>query len=654
MSENLLIHDSIIKYIEEESKAIAIADEEFKLVWHSNQFKKLLPGKKLKGYSILKIFGISDSFIKNNSEEYNLPLSSLKSNLKIIRINKNKPAEGYLINISPDKSYEENLDDEILKNNLLLQKELQNILSLLLKERSLSVIAEELLIRCISISKGDFGLVVFHNEMNKYSFQYYDPKKIIPNNNDIEKEINGNFSFLSKWFTVNNRSLIALNISDNIGYNLARIFQSQALILTPCFFNDKLLATIIIGKLNENFSPLEINNIEQFATLLSFAISSIHTRELNDALETQLLQVQKFETIGKLSSGMAHDFNNLLSSIFGSINLLKKGGAAREDFARLLDNIENCSVRAKDLTKGLLSFGKPNSRRKELVKPNDLLAEISKVITQTFPSRIKFESDISEPLYNILGDGTEIYQVILNLCVNAKEAIENKGTISLQANNMSIDEKNVAQYPLFNKNNYVHISVSDTGSGIKEENILKIFDPYFSTKVKDTGSGLGLYVTYGIIKAHQGYIEVTSKENEKTTFEVFLPSFEPNAIEKPVDDNKIILLADDEIMLRDLLAELLESNGFNVIKVSSGKEVLTVLTEEIKVDLIIIDYNMPEMNGLQCIQRIRELNFNIPVILSTGSLAFGENLDLSKYGINNLLHKPYEFDAMKSIIQKLI
>ena len=556
--------------------------------------------------------------------------------------------------LNKNKFHTEEFDDEIFQNNLLFQKELQNTLSLLLKEKSLKVITEEFIKRCLSVSKGNFGLVVFHNDLNKYSFQYFDPEKILLNIPDIEKEINASFPFLSKWFSVNKRTLLALNISDNIGYNLVRVFQSHALILTPCFFDNKLLATIIVGKLSGGFSLLETTNIEQFAAILSFSISSIYTRELNDALESRLLQAQKLETIGKLSSGIAHDFNNLLSSIFGSILLLKKGGPAGKDFTRLLDNIENCSIRARDLTKGLLSFGKPNSKRQELIKLNDLIREISKVITQTFPKRINFECDISESLYDILGNSTEIYQVLLNLCVNAKEAIEEKGTISLTARNITINEKNVMRFPLFKKDNYVHISVSDTGSGIKEENILKIFDPYFSTKVKDTGSGLGLYVVYGIIKAHQGYIEVTSKENEITTFEVFLPSFEPNAIGRPVDENKIILLADDEIMLRDLLADLLESNGFNVIKVSSGMEVLTVLTEEIKVDLIIIDYNMPGMNGLDCIQRIRELNFNMPIILSTGSLNIESKIDLPKLGINSLLNKPYEFDAMMSTIKKLI
>jgi len=656
MHDNLLLLDSAIKYFATEQSAIAIADSDFKLVWLNKPFRNLFGNKRLKGTSLFKLFGLLDSLELNRTETHILSLPSINSNLKIIRVNgEGKAPKKFIIKVEPlEKKCASEFDDEILQNNLLFQNELQNTLSLLLKEKSLKVITEELIKRCISVSKGNFGLVVFHNDLNKYTFQYFDPERNLFNIPDIEKEINANFSFLSKWFSVNKRSLVALNISDNIGYNLARIFQSQALILTPCFFDNRLLATIIIGKLNDGFSPLQINNIEQFAAVLSFSISSIQTRELNEALENRLLQAQKLETIGKLSSGMAHDFNNLLSSIFGSINLLKKDGPAREDYTRLLDNIENCSIRARDLTKGLLSFGKPNSKRKELVKPNDLLGEIIKVISQTFPKRIIFEYNIADSLYNILGDSTEIYQVLLNLCVNAKEAIKEKGTITLTANNVTINENNVMRYPLFKKDNYVHISVSDTGSGIKEGDILKIFDPYFSTKIKDTGSGLGLYVTYGIIKAHQGYIEVNSKENEKTTFEVFLPSFEPNAIGKPIDENKIILLADDEIMLRDLLADLLESNGFNVIKVSSGMEVLTVLTEEIKVDLIIIDYNMPEMNGLQCIQRIRELNFKIPIILSTGSLNFESRIDLPKFGINSLLNKPYEFDAMMSTIKKLI
>jgi CheY-like chemotaxis protein len=242
----------------------------------------------------------------------------------------------------------------------------------------------------------------------------------------------------------------------------------------------------------------------------------------------------------------------------------------------------------------------------------------------------------------------------LNLCVNAKEAIEGKGSIKLKASNIKIDEQNIFKYPLLNNGNYVHFSVSDNGAGIDEKNIQRIFDPYFSTKIKETGSGLGLYVTYGIIKAHNGHIEVSSILDGGTTFDVFLPSFEPTASEKLTIADKIILLVDDEIMLRDLLAEMLESNGYNVIKVGSGMEAIRVLTEEIKVDLVIIDYNMPEMNGLETTSKIRELKLKMPIILSSGSMGLEEKIDMREAGITATLTKPYEFDTMFTTIQKLI
>jgi hypothetical protein len=230
MADNLLLHESVLKYIETELNALAIADKKYKLVWFNKQFKNLFPGKRLSGKSLLKITGKTDSFKFNNSEEHDLLLPFLNSNIRMIPISRKKnTTDGYLVKVEPvEIKYADIYNDEIFQNNLLFQKELQNILSLLLRERSLKVISEELLVRCISISKGNFGLVVFHNEMNKYTFQYYDPEKILSNRPDIEKEINGNFSFLSKWFSLNNRSLVALNINDNIGYNLARIFQSHA------------------------------------------------------------------------------------------------------------------------------------------------------------------------------------------------------------------------------------------------------------------------------------------------------------------------------------------------------------------------------------------------------------------------------------------
>ena len=165
---------------------------------------------------------------------------------------------------------------------------------------------------------------------------------------------------------------------------------------------------------------------------------------------------------------------------------------------------------------------------------------------------------------------------------------------------------------------------------------------------------MGLYVSYGIIKAHNGFLDVTSKLKVGTTFDVYIPAFEPPKEKRVEPAEKIILLADDEPMLGDLLAELLETNGFSVIKVASGKEVLTLLTEEIKVDLAIIDYNMPGLSGLETIAEIRKLNLDIPIILSSGSMWSDERLELEKYQISGQLQKPYEFEAMLAIINKFI
>ncbi len=636
------------------NNAFAVIDNNAEIIWHNKKFSDIVGSDKLSAGNIGNIFPSLPKLSKiHGSEIINYKLDENNSLLELTSIELSPTENGFICEVKQDNKIVDEVNSGI-SPGLLFQREMQNILTLLIKENSLNILIEEILHRTVSISKSSLGLVIINDGKKESQITFIDPDQKIIDRVETQNSVNTNFSFLSKWFVLNRRTLQIKPVAGTIGYNLTESLNVKNVVISPCFFDNKLVAALVVGKDEKPFTPEEINNIEQFAILLSFAITSITTRELNNALENRLMQAQKLETIGKLTSGMAHDFSNLLSSIFGSLNLLKKRVQPREDITRLLDNIENCSIRAKDLTKGLLSYGKPTPKRKELIKPNILLAEISKVINQTFPKNISFESDIEEHIYDILGNGTEIYQVLLNLCVNAKEAIEDRGTLKLSGKNFQLNNDNQMDHPLLEKGNHVLFSVEDNGSGIKEENIQKIFDPYFSTKEKETGSGLGLYVTYGIIKAHKGHIEVTSDSNTGTKFEVFIPAFEPKELDKQPAPDKIILLADDEIMLRDLLAELLESNGYNVVKVSTGVEALKVLTEEIKADLLIIDYNMPEMNGLECIKKIRELKFSMPIILSSGSLSVENTFSIEEIGINSILSKPYEFESMLATIQKLI
>ena len=662
MSDDVLSKFAAEEFLAHQNAAVAIANNDLKIAWYNQSFKKYFGAGRIKGISITNLFSISETKILSNTKSKKLfvhPLTDSNSNVIITPIfkkTKKNPLIGYSIELVQLRQSETglNIDLKLVERNIAFSNELEKLFVILVKENSLEHISEQLISKSVEISKSNFGLIVYQDDSEKYEFQFHNTNKFIKDEKEAEKAILPDFSFINKWLLLNKKSLLALNHQNNIGFNLTEILNCESLIISPCFFEDQLLATIMVGKNKGTYSAFEINIVEQLSTLLSFAISNIRTRELNTALESRLLQAQKLETIGKLSSGMAHDFSNLLSSIFGSLNLLRKKVPDTDDTKRLIDNIESCSVRARDLTKGLLSYGKSTPKRKELVKPNLLVDEISKVVTQTFPGTIKYIEHVDENLHNILGNSTEVYQVLLNLCVNAKEATDGEGTITLSANNISIDKKNIINYPLLNEGNYVLFTVKDDGSGIEEKDLQKIFDPYFSTKDKETVSGLGLYVSYGIIKAHKGMLEVTSKVGAGTQFDVYIPAFEPQKEKKPSSPDKIILLADDEEMLSDLLAELLEANNYNVIKVSSGKEALRVLTEEIKVDLLIIDYNMPEMSGLETIEKIRKLNLDVPVILSSGVTDFDTDEIMDKYEINSCVQKPYVFETMLETIQTVI
>jgi len=646
-----------------ESTPVAITDSRLKIIWFSKSFKEYFAGNRLKGKTLTSLLN-SNEIEKGIEEVYKKPailqLTEINKELHITPLyaqkNKKDKPDNYkleLIDLSIE-SQRKALNDKFNKDELNFRNVFQDILTLLVKENSIDKLSSEILLKSVSLTKSNIGIITFLTENSEIEFKYLDPQNIVSNKSEVEKTVKSDFKFISKWLMINKSSLVAANQKNNLGRNLASSIGCDNILIAPCVFDEKLIATLIVGKSKNEFSIDEIKLLEEFSTLLTFIISNIRTRDLNTALENRLLQAQKLETIGKLSSGMAHDFGNLLSSIFGSLNLLRKRVDQTENVQKLIDNIENCSVRARDLTKGLLSFGKPTPKRKELVKPHQLLGEIIKIVNQTFPRAITLTEKIDNTLYDIVGNGTEIYQVILNLCVNAKEAIKEKGNIKIVAKNITIDENNISFLPLLQIGNYVRFSITDDGVGIDEKHLTKIFDPYFSTKVKDTGSGLGLYVSYGIIKAHNGIIDVTSKPGAGTTFDVYIPAFEPPKEKKADPSEKIILLADDEPMLGDLLTELLETNGYSVIKVTSGQEALKVLTEEIKVDLAIIDYNMPGLSGLETIAEIRKLNLDIPIILSSGSLWANQESEFLKYQINGQLNKPYEFEAMLATIRKFV
>ena len=250
------------------------------------------------------------------------------------------------------------------------------------------------------------------------------------------------------------------------------------------------------------------------------------------------------------------------------------------------------------------------------------------------------------------GDYTQIYQILLNLCVNAKEAQNNNsGTITVSARNLTVDSSNAIEFPALEFGKYIHFVVEDTGKGIEPENIQKLFEPYFTTKRAKGGTGLGLYIVYNIIQAHQGTIEVESHPPRGTRFDCYFPAV--ISLPMQVKKSEIIMLVEDEIVICDLLAELFESQDYDVIKVSTASEAIRVLTEELKVSVIVTDYHLEDMDGYAFASQIRNLGMDIPIIVTTGDSNVANSNIFSPFPRVKVLPKPFEFEDLLSAVQQI-
>lgn len=533
------------------------------------------------------------------------------------------------------------------------QKDFEKVFKSLLSAEDRGQLYNDFLSTLLVNTYSDVSILIVLKEKQQ-EFFFYDPYELLNETDKVETSVAVNIPFLQKWFEVHNTPLVPEATTAQLFADFKNTLGMGVICFAPVIYDGKLLAIDCVAKNGNHYSENELKIAGYFSNFLSYGINAFNTRELNKQFHEKLAHQQKLETIGKLASGVAHDFSNILSTIFGSVAILKKKAGGETEFLRLIDNIETSAARAKELTKGLLSYGKPPGKNKEVVHPESIVEEIVRVVQQTFPKRIQLELDVADNLCEIYANSTQIYQVALNLVVNARDAIEGDGIISIKVENFSLATLHDPVYYFLSPGKYLRFSVTDTGKGISPENLNKIFDPYFSTKESEGGTGLGLYVSFGIIKSHDGYLDVHSDVGRETRFDIYLPAYEPAKTETSKDGEKIILLADDEVLLQDLLAEILESYNYTVVKVQDGKEVLRVLTEEIKIDLLILDYNMPVMDGVKCLQEIRKLGIDIPVIFSTGSLGIAERADLSTLNINALLAKPYDFNSMLTMIRELI
>jgi len=376
---------------------------------------------------------------------------------------------------------------------------------------------------------------------------------------------------------------------------------------------------------------------------------------LQRKLERQLQLSQKMEAVGTLAGGVAHDFNNLLMGIQGRTSLmLLETDPIHPQFEHLKE-IENYIKKAAKLTKQLLGFVRGG---KYVVKPtdlNDLIEKSSQMFGRT-KKEITIYKKYRDQIWTVEIDRSQIEQVLLNIFVNAWQAMPAGGDLYIQTKNEMLDENLAGAYGV-RPGKYVAISITDTGIGMDGKTLKRVFDPFFTTKDKERGTGLGLASAYGIIQNHDGMIIVESEKGRGATFHIYLPATEKFVIDDQKDDQKIlvgtetILLVDDEEMIIDVGAQVLKKLGYEVLTARDGKEAIEVYQQNRqKVAMIILDLIMPEMGGGETYDRLKEIDPNVKVLLSSGYSLDGQATEILNRGCNGFLQKPF---SMRDLSQKL-
>ncbi|MBA7613021.1 Sensor kinase CckA [subsurface metagenome] len=378
-------------------------------------------------------------------------------------------------------------------------------------------------------------------------------------------------------------------------------------------------------------------------------------------MEQQLIQAQKMENIGTLAGGIAHDFNNILCSILGFASLMKIKISKDHPFFNYIDTIEKSAQRAAELTNQLLAFSRGGKYVLEPINLNSIGNDILKIITQTFDRSIEIETYLYDQLPTIEVDSGQIHQAVMNLCLNARDAMLDGGKLIIETDEVTLTEEYIKTHMGARQGRYVILSVTDTGIGIAKEAQHRIFEPFFTTKETGKGTGLGLAMVYGVVKNHGGYVSVYSEKDEGTTFKVYLPvSGKPKAkrLEEDIEmrgGDELILIVDDEESIRFLAKDILEGHGYTVLSAENGAKAINVYTKNRdEIDLVILDIVMPKMGGEKTFLRLKKINPEVKVLLSTGYSQNGKAKKILDSGVKGFIQKPYQVNKLLSKVRSVL
>lgn len=376
-------------------------------------------------------------------------------------------------------------------------------------------------------------------------------------------------------------------------------------------------------------------------------------------LEKQLLRAQRMESLGTLAAGIAHDLNNVLAPILMAVQLLRET-LQNEASRPILSILETSGQRAANIVKQLLTFGRGLEGERGILQPKHLIREMMRIAEETFSKSIHIEKELPRDLWTVLGDTTQLHQVLLNLCINARDAMPQGGTLILKAENIQLDDTFARMFPESKEGNYVMITVADTGDGIDPKIMDKIFDPFFTTKKQ--GTGLGLSTVMGIVKSHNGFIRLSSQVGRGTQFQIYLPASdsqagptqpsEPPKV-KPLyrGQGELILVVEDEEPVRQIMRRALEKNGYRVLTAPDGTEAIALYVQnQSEIKLVLTDMVMPIMGGVATIRALNKINASVPIVATSGTLTDKTDAEALGQRVCAFLPKPFSAEKLLDVI----
>jgi two-component system cell cycle sensor histidine kinase/response regulator CckA len=382
-------------------------------------------------------------------------------------------------------------------------------------------------------------------------------------------------------------------------------------------------------------------------------------QDKRERLEEQLQQSQKMEAIGTLAGGVAHDINNILGIIMSSASVMmnrQNGGKRNLD----LDNILSACRRGRDLTRNLLGFARKGTYIKEVIDLNELVVSSEKLFAPVIDKDITITKDLDARLHKVYGDRSQIGQALMNVCLNAAEAIDGLGTISISTWNHSTKRSRLIRHRL-PTGEYAAIQISDTGRGVDEETVNHVFDPFYTTKQPGQGTGLGLSMAYGTVKTHGGGIEMEGSPGQGATVTILLPAFDTEGYRDPTPSQIIspsgkgrVLLVDDEPLILTSNKRLLEALGYKVLTAKSGARAIELYeSSPYPIHLVILDFVMPEMDGAETFERLKAIDPNVNVIISSGYSKDEKIEDVLLNGAKAFIQKPFDLDQISKLLTGL-